>query len=310
LLIVSNGGDPTVAWRIMSLLREKVDAVGVLVPQSAFSAATLIALGADEIVMHPCSNLGPVDPQITVQRLRPGTNEKELISFGSEDLAGFLRFIRESVGLSDQEYLKSAFELFCREAGAVPIGVATRAAQLSVSMGEKLLRMHMKDDVEGQKAKAIAETLNTKFFHYGYPVGRKEAKDIGLKVSAPAPELERLIWEVWLDLEAEMNCRVPFNPMDEISRSPLGSQLFANIPQVTIPSGFPPELMQMAAQQVLQQISVVQLPAVDFELRQAIIESPRKSSAYVTRGKIFARREMDLKISLNRVILSSRWVAV
>ncbi len=308
LLIVSNGGDPTVAWRIMSLLREKVDAVGVLIPQSAFSAATLIALGADEIVMHPCGNLGPVDPQITVQRIRPGTNEKELISFGSEDLAGFLRFIRESVGLSDQEYLKSAFELFCKEAGAVPIGVATRAAQLSVSMGEKLLRMHMKGDAEGQKAKAIAEALNTKFFHHGYPVGRKEAKEIGLKVSEPSAELERLIWETWLDLEAEMKCRAPFNPMDEIAQSPLASQLFANIPQVTVPSGFPPELMQMAAQQILQQISVVQLPAVDFELRQAMIESPRRACAYVTKGKIFARRETDLKISLNRIMLSSRWV--
>jgi hypothetical protein len=246
LLIVSNGGDPTVAWRIVSLLREKVEEVGVLIPQSAFSAATLIALGADEIVMHPCGNLGPVDPQITVQRVRPGSNEKELISFGSEDLAGFLRFIRESVGLSDQEYLKSAFELFCKEAGAVPIGVATRAAQLSVSMGEKLLRMHMKDDVGGQKAKAIAETLNTKFFHHGYPVGRKEAKEIGLKVVEPSLELECLLWEVWLDLEDEMNCRSPFNPMDEIAKSPLGAQLFANIPQVTIPSGIPPELMQMA----------------------------------------------------------------
>src|SRR4051794_12142659 len=39
-LIVSNGGDATVAWRIMTLLRERVKQVGVLVPQAAFSAAT------------------------------------------------------------------------------------------------------------------------------------------------------------------------------------------------------------------------------------------------------------------------------
>src|SRR5947199_6073095 len=35
LLIVSNGGDPTVAWRIMCLLRERVENVGVFIPQSA-----------------------------------------------------------------------------------------------------------------------------------------------------------------------------------------------------------------------------------------------------------------------------------
>lgn len=306
ILVVSNGGDPTVAWRMISLLRERVESVGVLVPQSAFSAATLIALGADEIVMHTCGNLGPVDPQITVQRPRPGTNDKEIIRFGSEDLAGFLRFVRESVGLSDQEYLKSAFELFCKEAGAVPIGVATRAAQLSLSMGEKLLRMHMKD-AEGQKARAIAEALNTKFFYHGYPVGRKEAKEIGLKVIEPEERLEKLIWDVWLDLESEMKCRKPFNPMEEVAQSPVGQQLFANVPQVTIPSGLPAEIMQQVAQQILSQISLVNLSPVDYEIRQAIIESPRKASAFVTNGKIYARRDVDLKISLNNVVLGSQW---
>src|SRR5947209_8738431 len=46
LLIVSLGGDPMVAWRIMSLIRQRVDRVSVLIPQSAYSAATLVALGA------------------------------------------------------------------------------------------------------------------------------------------------------------------------------------------------------------------------------------------------------------------------
>jgi hypothetical protein len=306
LLVVSNGGDSTVAWRIMSLLRERVKTVGALIPQAAFSAATLLALGADEIVMHPCGNLGPVDPQITAPR--PGS--KELIQFGSEDLAEFLRFVRDNVGLSDQEHLKSAFELFCKESGAVPIGVAARASQLSLSMGEKLLRMHMKD-AEGQKAKAITETLKTKFFTHGYPVGRKEAKELGLKVIEPEENLARLIWEVWLDLEAEMKCRHPFNAMEEVSKSAVGQQLFADIPQITIPSGIPQELMQQVMQQVLQQIlqkiSVVNLPPVEYEWRHAIIESARRASAFITNGKIFARREADLKISYNCVVLSQGW---
>ena len=303
LLIVSNGGDPTVAWRIMCLLRERVENVGVFIPQSAFSAATLLALGVDEIVMHSCGNLGPVDPQITA--VRPNN---ETIQFGSEDLAGFLRFVKETVGLSDQEYLKSAFELFCKEAGAVPIGVATRAAQLSVSMGEKLLRMHMKEDAEGQKAKAIAEALNKKFFHHGYPVGRKEAKEIGLKIIEPDKELEQLIWGVWLDLEAEMKCRTPFIPMEEIAKSPVGQQLLAAVPQATVPSGLPPEVMNQVIPQILQQISVVNLPGIDYELKPAIIESLRKASFFSIKGKLFARRDADLKITLNNVILSSQWI--
>jgi len=66
VLIHSAGGDALTAWKLMSLLRERFDTVGVLVPYMAFSAATIFALGADEIVMHPNASLGPIDPQVTV----------------------------------------------------------------------------------------------------------------------------------------------------------------------------------------------------------------------------------------------------
>jgi ClpP class serine protease len=94
LLVVSQGGDPTVAWRIVSLIREQVTSFNVLIPQAAYSAATLIALGADEIVMHPHGNLGPTDPQISGPRL----DGSGTINFGSEDLGAFLKFAKEEVG--------------------------------------------------------------------------------------------------------------------------------------------------------------------------------------------------------------------
>ncbi|HZU84427.1 MAG TPA: hypothetical protein VE987_15965 [Polyangiaceae bacterium] len=180
LLIVSNGGDATVAWRMMSLLRERVKKVAVLVPHAAFSAATLLALGADELLIHPNGNLGPTDTQIIHQRKKPGTNEMETIHFGSEDLASFLEFVRTRVGLTDQEHLRVLFERFCSEVGTIPVGVSMRGSRLSLSLGEKLLRMHMSDPAGAQKAKALAEALNNSFFHHAYAVGRTEAKEMGL----------------------------------------------------------------------------------------------------------------------------------
>jgi hypothetical protein len=44
LLVVSLGGDPTVAWRIMTLLRDRVKKVGVLVPQAALRCRSLVFL--------------------------------------------------------------------------------------------------------------------------------------------------------------------------------------------------------------------------------------------------------------------------
>ncbi len=65
----------------MSLLRERFKKVSVLIPYVAYSAATLLALGADEIVMHPFSNLGPVDPQFIIPSAGGGAT-----AYGAEDL--------------------------------------------------------------------------------------------------------------------------------------------------------------------------------------------------------------------------------
>ena len=51
LFLYSRGGAIEVPWRIISMLREYGDEINVLVPYKAHSAATLIALGADHIVM-------------------------------------------------------------------------------------------------------------------------------------------------------------------------------------------------------------------------------------------------------------------
>lgn len=45
LFIHSNGGQGTVPWRVVSLIREYTESFAVLVPHKAFSAATLVAIG-------------------------------------------------------------------------------------------------------------------------------------------------------------------------------------------------------------------------------------------------------------------------
>jgi len=102
LLIVSMGGDPTVAWRVITMLRERFEKIGVLLPYAAFSAATLLSLGADEIIMHPFANLGPVDPQLSYSKRIPGKEgpqSADTIRFSPEDLKHFLEFARSDVGI-------------------------------------------------------------------------------------------------------------------------------------------------------------------------------------------------------------------
>ena len=95
-LIISNGGDPITALRIISILRERFNKISVLLPYVAYSAATILSLGADEIIMHPYSNLGPVDPQLTISR-HADNGQASQLQFSSEDIRNYIRFLYKGI---------------------------------------------------------------------------------------------------------------------------------------------------------------------------------------------------------------------
>lgn len=66
LILTSPGGSPEAAEQIMTYLRTRFDHIRCYVPVAAMSAATMMALACDEIVMASHSQLGPIDPQFTI----------------------------------------------------------------------------------------------------------------------------------------------------------------------------------------------------------------------------------------------------
>jgi len=64
LILESHGGSIDVAATIASLCRERFGKLRVIIPFMAKSAATLIALSADERLLTCFAQLGPVDPQV------------------------------------------------------------------------------------------------------------------------------------------------------------------------------------------------------------------------------------------------------
>ncbi len=300
LLLVSNGGDPTAAWRIVSLIRERVEKFSVLIPQAAYSAATLIALGANEIVMHPNGNLGPIDTQIH-------SNSKDKPTFGSEELTAFLKFARDEVGITDQAQLLSVFNHFCEEVGSVAVGVAARGAQLGLTMGEKLLQLHMTADANKSKARAISEKLTRDFFHHGYPVSRTEAKSIGLPVAAGQTAVESLMWKIWLDVSEELCLRSMATDFEFLRNEPGCAPLFGPVAHVLAPvtpvNGQPPGQGLAMAQQA-QPVLVAPAP---YRRIHALMESPRLASHFITEGELFAMRLPDLNLKVGRVPNFQGW---
>ena len=68
LILHTAGGDVDAAEKLMTMIRTKVGTatLRVVVPDFAKSAGTLMAIGADFIVMSDSSELGPIDPQIVL----------------------------------------------------------------------------------------------------------------------------------------------------------------------------------------------------------------------------------------------------
>ncbi len=77
------------------------------------------------------------------------------------------------------------------------IGDYEKALKASRQYAESLLSKYMlKHDKE--KIKAVTYNLTNGYFSHGYPIGRQEAKEMGLQVTEATGELWETIWELYL----------------------------------------------------------------------------------------------------------------
>lgn len=209
LFLYSGGGDVSVPWRIVSMIREFCREFNVLIPYKALSAATLIALGADRIVMGRKAELGPIDP--TLVRATPSGEVLLPHEVAVEDVNSFLSFIRESANIVDRETLSAAIELLVREVGALTLGKVIRAHHHIRLIARKLLTAR-KEKMDEEKSSTIIETLTEKIYFHGHGMARREAREIGLPVEYPDGELEKLMWSLYLQYEDFLKLREPLYP--------------------------------------------------------------------------------------------------
>lgn len=72
VLLHSPGGSPAATESIVHLLRSRFDPIRFIIPHTSKSAATMLALSGDEILLGEAAELGPIDPQLNfVTEQRP-----------------------------------------------------------------------------------------------------------------------------------------------------------------------------------------------------------------------------------------------
>lgn len=248
LVIHSNGGDGTVPWRLVTLIREYTKKFRVIVPHRAFSAATLTALGADEILMHPMGMLGPTDATINSPfNPRDATNPTASLGIDVEDVTAYIALIKEDVGIHHEDEIVQAFNMLPQHVHPLALGKVKRTLSQSRMMARKLLSLHMDSNSDEHKIKEIVDNLTSKLFFHGHPIDRGEAKEqIGLpNVVYPNSKLEALIWNLYEDYEEEMLLDIPYAPIAEFYEAfPTPAP---GAPQVTAAKEMPVVFIESAA---------------------------------------------------------------
>ena len=201
LILHTSGGDPTAAEAILKYLRQKFDHIRVVIPFAAMSAGTVIACGANEIIMGRHSFIGPTDPQILVRHpfgthMAPAqaliddfrlaqsmTDDKEHLGGWSPLLEQYPKGLYsqcvDAIELSRELIRNWLVQYMFSEAGSSVVP----NSQENESSDDTSLPPQSDVDAQ-QKANAISDWLSSHAEHkaHGRFISRSEAKEKGLKV--------------------------------------------------------------------------------------------------------------------------------
>jgi len=204
LFLYTPGGDSIAGWGLVNLIRQYCSRIKVLVPFRALSCGTLIALGADEILMGRHGLLSPVDPSVASPFNPPAPGSEQpgrvsLLPVSVEDMIGFLDLARKEIGLKADDSMVEVLNILANKVHPLALGAVYRAREQNSSLARRLLLKHSNDEA---KINRIVAQLTQELPTHSYLIGRAEALDeIGLDVVEPPDEVDQLMWELYKEYE-------------------------------------------------------------------------------------------------------------
>lgn len=223
ILIVSHGGCIDTAYVMARALGRRRVGFGVFVPLCAKSAATLLALAAEDIIMGPLGELGPLDAQFAHARhaqsqkhtselaLFAGLREMGVAAIELHD-AATTRVVKET-GLSAFDASDKAASvvngLFGRiydKVDPMRMGEGARALEFGQELGRRVLARHHPEYGPELSAK-ILRAFQHDYPCHGFPIDYEELVDLGVPVKPPTTQqhacLDRL-GRLLLPIETEI----------------------------------------------------------------------------------------------------------
>ena len=175
LILHSPGGSPEATEALVSYLRTKFSDIRVIIPQSAMSAATMLACAANRIVMGKHSFISPIDPQLI---LHTQVGVQAVPAHAILD-----QFELAKSECEDPKKLGSWIPILGQYGPALLIQ-CHNALDLSKKLVSEWLESYMfagKENAKGISKKIAAKLADHKEFKsHGRHINRDKAKEIGL----------------------------------------------------------------------------------------------------------------------------------
>jgi hypothetical protein len=232
LWVYSRGGDMNVPWPLINSIRSYAEKLNLLVPFRAHSAATLLALGADEIVMSPSGELSPVDPTTANQfNPRDPSNPGSVLGISVEEVTAFIEMAKDSIGIEGNANVVSILQTLTKDISPIALGNVHRTYTQIREVSKKLLGLHMDISKAEARVTDIIDKLTKKLYSHLHAINRREARDIiGLDVIDATDDEDTLMWKLYRDYVAELHLNTQFN-----IRGFLGTQMES---ELTLKGGF------------------------------------------------------------------------
>ena len=178
----------------MGILRPRFAKVSFLIPHSAYSAATMLALSGDEIILQTNASLGPIDPQINgipARALKRGFEnaKRALKEEGPKSLPAYVPLL-EKYTLEQLEICED-YEILSKE--LVTEWLSAHMFQGDVS----------KKDVIENAVKYFSDY--DKHRTHGRPLTYEKLKELNLNIQLADPNLRPLLREAHILLDGFFN---------------------------------------------------------------------------------------------------------
>ena len=182
------GGEVGASYRMAKTLGAFTSGYQLFVPELCISAGTILALGADAIHLSTIAEMGPIDPQITIQR-----DGHIIATYSAHDVLSVPNNIKK---MCDKKVSSTAstlyFEALFRESSPIHLGKLFSSLEFVEKISLELIRNQL-PNTDAKTLESIVQILIEGYPVHDYPLYASDLKKIGLNIYFFDTKIELLL---------------------------------------------------------------------------------------------------------------------